>query len=157
MANQTPLVIVHGGGRAIDADLRARGIEPRFVDGLRVTDAAAPDTGTLGCAQIELKRRPYLCCPFAGGTPVVGAVPPAAVTAESCGPGNAAADPDETISVSFPLQNIGRGPTVNLQATLLPGGGVNTPSGPQSYGPLSPVGPAVLMTPVSASWPPPSA
>ncbi len=113
---------------------------------LRVTDAAAPDTGTLGCAQIEVKRRPYLCCPFAGGAPVVGAVPPAAVTAESCGPGNAAADPDETISVSFPLQNIGRGPTVDLRATLLPGGGVNTPSGPQSYGPLSPVGPAVSRT-----------
>jgi acetylglutamate kinase len=34
-----PVVIVHGGGRAIDADLRTRGIEPRFVDGLRVTDA----------------------------------------------------------------------------------------------------------------------
>jgi acetylglutamate kinase len=33
-----PLVVVHGGGRAIDADLRARGTSPRFVDGLRVTD-----------------------------------------------------------------------------------------------------------------------
>jgi acetylglutamate kinase len=38
-----PLVVVHGGGRAIDAELRARGEEPRFVDGLRVTDAAALD------------------------------------------------------------------------------------------------------------------
>jgi acetylglutamate kinase len=35
------VVVVHGGGRAIDADLRVRGLEPRFVDGLRVTDAAA--------------------------------------------------------------------------------------------------------------------
>lgn len=35
-----PLVVVHGGGRAIDADLRARGVSPRFVDGLRITDAA---------------------------------------------------------------------------------------------------------------------
>jgi acetylglutamate kinase len=34
-----PLVVVHGGGRAIDADLRARSVSPRFVDGLRVTDA----------------------------------------------------------------------------------------------------------------------
>ncbi len=33
-----PLVVVHGGGRAIDADLRARGAAPRMVDGLRVTD-----------------------------------------------------------------------------------------------------------------------
>jgi acetylglutamate kinase len=38
-----PLVVVHGGGRAIDAELRLRGLEPRFVDGLRVTDAAALD------------------------------------------------------------------------------------------------------------------
>jgi acetylglutamate kinase len=34
---------VHGGGRAIDAELRARGLEPRFVDGLRVTDRDALD------------------------------------------------------------------------------------------------------------------
>ena len=39
-----PLVVVHGGGRAIDAELRARGAEPRFVDGLRITDQAALDT-----------------------------------------------------------------------------------------------------------------
>jgi acetylglutamate kinase len=35
-----PVVIVHGGGRAIDADLDRRGIKPVKVDGLRVTDAA---------------------------------------------------------------------------------------------------------------------
>jgi acetylglutamate kinase len=40
---RTPLVVVHGGGRAIDAELRARGLTPRFADGLRVTDAAALD------------------------------------------------------------------------------------------------------------------
>jgi acetylglutamate kinase len=38
-----PLVVVHGGGRAIDEELRARGESPRFVDGLRVTDAPALD------------------------------------------------------------------------------------------------------------------
>ena len=43
LAAKGPLVIVHGGGRAIDAELRARGIEPRFVDGLRITDAATLD------------------------------------------------------------------------------------------------------------------
>ncbi|HXW08633.1 MAG TPA: acetylglutamate kinase [Vicinamibacterales bacterium] len=36
-----PLVVVHGGGRAIDGELRARGRSPVFADGLRVTDAAA--------------------------------------------------------------------------------------------------------------------
>jgi acetylglutamate kinase len=38
-----PLVVVHGGGRAIDAELRVKGLEPRFADGLRVTDEAALD------------------------------------------------------------------------------------------------------------------
>jgi acetylglutamate kinase len=43
LAASGPLVVIHGGGRAIDAELRARGEAPRFVDGLRVTDAAALD------------------------------------------------------------------------------------------------------------------
>ena len=38
-AASRPLVIVHGGGRAIDAELARRGIAPKKVDGLRVTDA----------------------------------------------------------------------------------------------------------------------
>ena len=38
LAAAGPLAIVHGGGRAIDADLKARGKAPQFVDGLRVTD-----------------------------------------------------------------------------------------------------------------------
>ena len=38
-----PLVIVHGGGREIDAALIAAGIEKRQVDGLRITDAATLD------------------------------------------------------------------------------------------------------------------
>ena len=39
-----PVAVVHGGGRAIDADLEARGKTPRFVDGLRVTDADTLET-----------------------------------------------------------------------------------------------------------------
>jgi acetylglutamate kinase len=39
LARHESAVVVHGGGRAIDADLRVRGIEPAFVDGLRITDA----------------------------------------------------------------------------------------------------------------------
>ena len=38
-----PVVIVHGGGREIDAALKAAGIEKRQVDGLRITDAATLD------------------------------------------------------------------------------------------------------------------
>lgn len=43
LESEGPLVVVHGGGRAIDGELRARGIEPRFVDGLRITDADTLD------------------------------------------------------------------------------------------------------------------
>jgi acetylglutamate kinase len=34
-----PLAIVHGGGRAIDAELARRGVAPKKIDGIRVTDA----------------------------------------------------------------------------------------------------------------------
>jgi acetylglutamate kinase len=39
----TALVVVHGGGKEIDAALEAAGIGKRQVDGLRVTDAATLD------------------------------------------------------------------------------------------------------------------
>jgi acetylglutamate kinase len=38
LARAEPVVVVHGGGRAIDAELRTRGVAPRFADGVRVTD-----------------------------------------------------------------------------------------------------------------------
>jgi len=41
LAAREPLVVVHGGGRAIDAELKSRGLTPRFMDGLRVTDEDA--------------------------------------------------------------------------------------------------------------------
>lgn len=110
---------------------------------LRVTDTANLDTGTIGCVQLELRRRQKLCCPFTGGVADVAAAPPATIEAESCEPANNAPDPDETVTMQFPLQNTGTGLTSNLVATLLPGGGVLSPSGPQNYGVLSPVGPPV--------------
>ena len=39
----TPLVVVHGGGKEIDAALKVAGIEKRQVEGLRITDAATLD------------------------------------------------------------------------------------------------------------------
>ena len=43
VANQIPLVIVHGGGKEIDAALKTAGIEKRQVDGLRITDDGTLD------------------------------------------------------------------------------------------------------------------
>jgi subtilisin-like proprotein convertase family protein len=113
---------------------------------LRITDTAALDVGSVGCVKLEMRVRPYLCCPFVGGEPAVTAAPPAVLVSESCSAPNGAPDPDETVSFQFPLQNVGTGTTVDLVATLLPGGGVNSPSPPQSYGVLSPVGSAVSRT-----------
>ena len=43
LSRTTPLVIVHGGGREIDAALARAGIEKRQVDGLRITDEPTLD------------------------------------------------------------------------------------------------------------------
>lgn len=40
LRSSRPLAIVHGGGRAIDAELARRGIAPKKVDGIRITDAS---------------------------------------------------------------------------------------------------------------------
>jgi acetylglutamate kinase len=42
-AARRPMTVVHGGGRAVDAELDRRGIRPSKVDGLRVTDADTLD------------------------------------------------------------------------------------------------------------------
>lgn len=99
---------------------------------LRISDNAAADVGTLFCWQLEISRRAFACCGGSGSPTVVGRG--SAVTGESCSPANNAIDPDETVTVSFALANAGSGPTGNLVATLLPTGGVQTPSAPQSYG-----------------------
>src|SRR4051812_16867491 len=43
VSRKTPLVIVHGGGREIDAALAGAGIAKQQVDGLRITDGRTLD------------------------------------------------------------------------------------------------------------------
>jgi acetylglutamate kinase len=43
ISSDRPLVVVHGGGRAIDVELGRRGITSKKVDGLRITDEATLD------------------------------------------------------------------------------------------------------------------
>jgi acetylglutamate kinase len=43
LATERPLVVVHGGGRSVDAELAQKQIAPNKVDGLRITDAATLD------------------------------------------------------------------------------------------------------------------
>jgi trimeric autotransporter adhesin len=67
----------------------------------------------------------------------------ASIAAESCSPANGAIDPGETVTVVFGLLNTNAPTTSNLVATLLEGGGVVSPSGPQLYEGLIPGGPPV--------------
>ena len=69
----------------------------------------------------------------------VRAVVPAgfALVTESLLPANQAVDPNEQVTVSFSLRNLINTATANLVATLLPGGGVGSPGGPQNYGALA--------------------
>ncbi|HKP02771.1 MAG TPA: hypothetical protein VJU77_05335 [Chthoniobacterales bacterium] len=76
--------------------------------------------------------------PRPGGDGTSGPGGAAAVISESCMPFNGAIDPGETVSVSYGIKNIGAGPTTNLVATILPGGGVSAPGGPQNYGAIQP-------------------
>ena len=78
-----------------------------------------------------------------GGPAVISAAPPIVITAESCAPANNGIDPGETVTVNFPLQNLGGSNTTNLVATLQNTGGVTGASGPQTYGVLIAGGPAV--------------
>jgi hypothetical protein len=81
------------------------------------------------------------------GPPVISSAG-AVLTAENCLPTNGVIDPGETVTVNFALQNIGTVNTTNLVATLLPGGGINSPGGPALFGAL-PAGGAPVSAPLT--------
>ena len=64
------LVIVHGGGKEIDAALKVAGIEKRQVDGLRITDAATLDTVVAVLAGVVNTR--LVAALGSAGVPAVG-------------------------------------------------------------------------------------
>ena len=70
IADTGPLVIVHGGGKEIDAALKAAGIEKRQVDGLRITDAATLDIVVSVLAGAVNTR--FVASLGAAGVPAVG-------------------------------------------------------------------------------------
>ena len=61
----------------------------------------------------------------------------ATLVSEGCAPTNGVVDPDETVTISFSIRNVGTGPTANLVATLLATNGVTVPSSPQTYGAIA--------------------
>src|SRR6185295_19046436 len=66
----TPLVIVHGGGKEIDAALRVAGIEKRQVEGLRITDEATLEVVVSVLAGSVNTR--FVASLTAAGVPAVG-------------------------------------------------------------------------------------
>jgi acetylglutamate kinase len=69
LARKTPLVVVHGGGREIDAALATAGIPKQQVDGLRVTDAPTLDVVVAVLAG-AINTRLVAAVRAAGGRPV---------------------------------------------------------------------------------------
>jgi hypothetical protein len=84
----------------------------------------------------------YNASSSASPLPVPGAAGTTLIS-ETCSPTNTAADPGETVTMNFALQNLGGANTTNLVCTLLASGGVFSTSGPQNFGVLTPAGPLV--------------
>src|SRR5688572_20815467 len=70
LARKTPLVVVHGGGREIDASLARVGIEKRQVDGLRITDG--PTLEIVVSVLAGLVNTRFVAALAAAGVPAVG-------------------------------------------------------------------------------------
>jgi len=70
LAADGPLIVVHGGGRAVDAELAQRGVPKRAVDGLRITDAATLDVVVSVLAGLMNTRLVAAAC--AAGARAVG-------------------------------------------------------------------------------------
>jgi acetylglutamate kinase len=70
LSRRGPLVIVHGGGREIDASLARAGIEKRQVDGLRITDEPTLDIVVGVLAGLVNTR--FVAALGAAGVPAVG-------------------------------------------------------------------------------------
>src|SRR4030095_2364876 len=70
IAARMPLVVVHGGGKEIDAALKTAGIAKQQVDGLRITDRATLDVVVSVLAGSVNTR--FVAALNAAGVPAVG-------------------------------------------------------------------------------------
>jgi acetylglutamate kinase len=69
-ASGVPLVVLHGGGKEIDAALATAGVEKRQVEGLRITDEATLEIVVAVLAGVVNTR--FVAALLAAGTPAVG-------------------------------------------------------------------------------------
>ncbi len=99
LSRKTPLVIVHGGGREIDASLARSGIEKRQVDGLRITDE--PTLEVVVSVLAGLVNTRFVAALCAAGVPAVG------LTGADAGIGRVKAAPPH-VSTSGATVDLGR-------------------------------------------------
>jgi hypothetical protein len=116
------------------------------------TDAAGNAVLTMapGSYTVTASKSTYLAPVSLSGTVVDGAntvlnfclqptvplmtVGPSSLVAEACVPPNGVIDPNEQVTVSFCVNNIGSAPTINLVGTLQATGGVVNPGAPATFG-----------------------
>ncbi len=74
VADREPLVVVHGGGREVDAEMARHGIRKQAVDGLRITDGPTLDvvTGVLA-GRVNTRLVAALVAAGAGAVGLTGA------------------------------------------------------------------------------------
>jgi acetylglutamate kinase len=99
LARKVPLVIVHGGGREIDASLARVGIAKRQVDGLRITDE--PTLEIVVSVLAGLVNTRFVAALGAAGIPAVG------LTGVDAGIGRVQAAPPH-VSAAGPTVDLGR-------------------------------------------------
>ncbi len=119
IAASSPLVVVHGGGREIDAALKAGGIEKRQVEGLRITDE--PTLAVVVAVLAGTINTQLVAALVGGGVPAVG------LTGADAGCGlSEPAPPHRTIDGRVvDLGRVGvpvRSADVRILTTLLDGG-----------------------------------
>ena len=68
-ASRGPVIVIHGGGREIDAEMARLGLPKRSVDGLRITDAATLDV-VIGVLAGRVNTRLVAAIGAAGGSAV---------------------------------------------------------------------------------------
>jgi hypothetical protein len=91
--------------------------------------SAFDSSGIAGLAPLTINVSPML---LGGGPPLL--------SLETFSPTNGAVDPGETVTLVFPIKNIGALSSTNVVATLLASENVNLPSAPQVYGAIPPNG-----------------
>jgi acetylglutamate kinase len=60
-----PIIVVHGGGREISSLQKLMGIEPRYLDGVRVTDAPSLSVSKWCCVAWSINASCVICWPAA--------------------------------------------------------------------------------------------